>query len=293
MPPLLTFTSDYGVRDEYVGRVKGVILGLCPEATIVDLTHEIAPQAVEEGAWLLRAAASDFPDGTIHLAVVDPGVGTARRSLAARTRRALWVGPDNGLFSLVFESDGPAAVVEIDRRRFLLPSTLAVNACGEPATTAPPLVVNVRALTAATFDGRDLFAPVAARLACGSPLGLFGSPIDDWVRLSMPEPGIDASADCIDGEIIRIDRFGNLISNITTAHLTQWLGRRTVPRLTVQAGTRSLPFYRSYAEAPKQSAGALINSSGYLELFAAEGSAQLVLRADKGMAVIVKRLTKR
>ena len=154
-------------------------------------------------------------------------------------------------------------------------------------------MVNVRALTAATFDGRDLFAPVAARLACGSPLGLFGSPIDDWVRLSMPEPGIDASADCIDGEIIRIDRFGNLISNITTAHLTQWLGRRTVPRLTVQAGTRSLPFYRSYAEAPKQSAGALINSSGYLELFAAEGSAQLVLRADKGMAVIVKRLTKR
>ncbi len=290
MAPLVTFTSDYGTRDEYVGSVKGVLLGLCPGATIVDLTHQIAPQAVEEAARLLKAAYQAFPDGTIHLAVVDPGVGSGRRALAARTRRAFWVGPDNGLFAPLFEADGPATVVEIDRERFLLPSA--------QAATAPPAIA---ALAAATFDGRDLFAPVAARLACGSPLGSFGRPLNDWVGLPITQPRLvhrplrsggaaitPGGSSAIEGEVAHIDRFGNLITNITVDHLAELIGARRQARPTVVIGTERLRLYRSYADARKGSTGALINSSGHLEIFGSADSAERLLGAGKETSVTVE-----
>jgi len=289
MTPIVTFTSDYGTRDEYVGSVKGVLLGLCPGATIVDLTHQIAPQAVEEAARLLQAAYQAFPEGTIHLAVVDPGVGSGRRAIAARTRRAFWVGPDNGLFAPLFEADGPATVVEIDRERFLLPSV-------QTSTAAPAIA----ALAAATFDGRDLFAPVAARLACGSPLGSFGRPLNDWVGLPITQPRLvhrplrsggaarAGVSSAIEGEVARIDRFGNLITNITADHLAELIGPRRQARPTVVIGAERLRLYRSYADARKGSAGALINSSGQLEIFGSADSAERLLGAGKETSVTVE-----
>jgi S-adenosylmethionine hydrolase len=297
-PPLITFTSDYGMEDEYVGCVKGVLLGLCPEATIIDLTHFIEPQDIEEGAAVLRAAFDSFPDGTVHLAVVDPGVGGQRRAIAARTRRAYWVGPDNGLFSGVFDLDGPAAVVEINRRRFLRPS--------RSTTAAAPIAV----LAAATFDGRDLFAPVAAWLANGRPLRSLGRPLTRWIRLPDEAPrGVRVLGSSkgragrspdrlkerrehfrLQGRVVRVDRFGNLITNIAVDHLAGVVAARRAPRLTVTVGRRRVGLFRSYDEAGCGSVGALINSSGYLEIFGTHGSAFERLGIGKGAIVTVDSL---
>jgi S-adenosylmethionine hydrolase len=298
MPPLITFTSDYGLEDEYVGSVKGVLLGLCPEAVIVDLTHCIEPQEVDEAAWVLKSAFESFPDGTVHLAVVDPGVGGPRRAIAARTKRAFWVGPDNGLFSGVFDLDGPVTVVEIDRRRFLRPS---------PSTTAPPPIA---ALAAATFDGRDLFAPAAAWLAKGHLLRSLGRPVTKWVRLPEEAPrvirvlgsseggagGARASGRSkerregfrLQGRVVRVDRFGNLITNIAVDDLAKVVTGRRAPRLTVSIGRRRLNLFRYYDDAECGSVGALINSSGYLEIFGTHGSAFERLGVGKGTVVMVE-----
>jgi len=291
--------SDYGLEDEYVGSVKGVLFGLCPGASVIDLTHEIEPQDVEAGAWLLRAAFESFPDGTVHLAVVDPGVGGPRSAIAARTRRAFWVGPDNGLFSGVFERDGPAVVVEIDRKRWLRPS---------PAATSHP---RVAALAAATFDGRDLFAPAAAWLANGRPLRSLGRPLTRWMRLPEETPrsvrvlgSIKGRAGRptsrgrerresfrLQGRVVRVDRFGNLITNITVEQLTGIVASRRTPHLTISIGRRRLDLFRYYEEAECGSVGALINSSGYLEIFGAHGSACERVGVGKGAIVTVESVS--
>jgi S-adenosyl-L-methionine hydrolase (adenosine-forming) len=305
--PLITFTSDYGLEDEYVGSVKGVLLGLCPGAVIVDLTHEIEPQDIEAGAGVLRAAFESFPDGTVHLAVIDPGVGGPRKAIAARTKGAFWVGPDNGLFSGVFERDGPAAVVEIDRRRVLRPS---------PSIMAPSPIAS---LAAATFDGRDLFAPAAAMLANGRPLRSLGRSVTRWVRLPDEAPRVvrvlgsvssqtgkgragrppDRSpgrskerreAFRLMGRVVRVDRFGNLITNIAVDHLAKVVAARRAPRLTVTVGRRRVKLFHYYDEAECGSVGALINSSGYLEIFGTHGSAFERLGIGKGAMVTVESL---
>jgi S-adenosylmethionine hydrolase len=291
--PIITFTSDYGTRDEFVGSVKGVIAGLCPAAVIIDISHDISPQSIDEAAWLLASAYASFPDGTIHLAVVDPGVGGPRRAIAARTTRGFWVGPDNGLFTIVFDRDGPATVIEIDRQRFFQPVRRWGARGGEEHL--PPLM---RAPYGAsgTFDGRDLFAPVAARLACGSPLTLFGPPVLDWVRLPVSQPEIVTAAprtrgtgdarskrrrgagsmgnSRIDGAVIRVDRFGNLITNISIEQLGPLIAHRTPEQVAVFIGSRRLLLYRYYEEAVAGTVGALINSSGLLEIFASRASAR-------------------
>jgi len=301
MPPLITFTSDFGLEDEYVGSVKGVLLGLCPEAVVVDVTHFIEPQDIDEAAWILKAAFGSFPDGTVHLAVVDPGVGGPRRAIAARTTRAFWVGPDNGLFSGVFDLDGPAAVVEIDRKRFLRPSVL---------TTAPRPIA---ALAGSTFDGRDLFAPAAAWLANGRPLRALGRPLTRWTRLSEETPrmirvlGSSAASNGgnsgeggrrarrregfrLQGRVIRVDRFGNLITNIAVEHLARVVTARRTPRLMVSIGRRRVPVFRYYDEAECGAVGALINSSGYLEIFGTHDSAFERLGVGKGATVLVESI---
>jgi len=305
-PPLITFTSDYGLEDEYVGSVKGVLLGLCPEAVVIDVTHFIEPQDVDEAAWVLKAAFGSFPDGTVHLAVVDPGVGGPRRAIAARTTRGFWVGPDNGIFSGVFDLDGPAAVVEIDRKRFLRPSA---------STTAPRPIA---ALASATFDGRDLFAPAAAWLANGRPLRALGRPMTKWVRLSDETPrvirvlgsttGSAATSKSgeggeggrktrrregfrLQGRVVRVDRFGNLITNIAVEHLAKVVTAGRTPRLLVSIGRRRVPVFRYYDEAECGSVGALINSSGYLEIFGTHDSAFERLNVGKGATVLVESIS--
>lgn len=174
----VTLLTDFGHRDPYVGIMKGVILGICPEARLVDLTHEVSPQQVTEGAYQLARSVRWFPRGTVHLAVVDPGVGGRRRAVVARGARHLYVAPDNGLLSMVEERDGPLQFYEI--QRFTLESH------------------------SATFHGRDIFAPVAAHLARGVAPREIGPPVDEPVRLEKP------LSPCV----LLVDRFGNLITSI-------------------------------------------------------------------------------
>jgi S-adenosyl-L-methionine hydrolase (adenosine-forming) len=176
--------------------MKGVILSLNPEALLVDISHEILPQDITAGALTLAAAAPYFPPGTVHLAVVDPGVGSSRRALAAHCGGHYWVGPDNGLFHLVFSHASPLTVVSLENPRYFLPQI------------------------SATFHGRDLFAPVAAHLSLGVELNRFGPRITDPVPLGLPEPWF--GSDVILAEIIYIDRFGNLVSNVRASELSAW-----------------------------------------------------------------------
>jgi S-adenosyl-L-methionine hydrolase (adenosine-forming) len=194
----ITLLTDFGVRDGYVGVMKGVIYGIAPHVQIADISHTISPQNVLEGALAIGRVAPYFPPGTVHIAVVDPGVGTARRPIAARIGSQYFVGPDNGLFTVLVEraerSRDHVSLVHLDRPRFWLPN-----------------VSNV-------FHGRDLFSPVGAHLANEIPLEDVGTRIDDVVRLEIPR--VEQSPTGFRGEVTSIDHFGNLATNITRDHLT-------------------------------------------------------------------------
>lgn len=235
---LITLLTDFGTRDTFVAEIKGVILSINPSVTIVDITHEIEPFNIIEGAMKLSSAARHFPEGTIHLAVVDPGVGSSRKGIIIKTENALFVGPDNGLLSLAVKEHPLKEVYEI-----ILP------------------------VTGSTFHGRDLFAPVAARLSRGESPESMARRIEEFVSIILPEPQVDKKK--IKGEVIIIDRFGNAITNIN-AHI---LGNR---RFRVRIKDKDIPVFKFYKEAGKRP-GALINSSGYLEIFKYQASAQKAL----------------
>ncbi len=190
---IITLLTDFGTRDTYVGIMKGVALGICAPARLVDLTHEVPPQAVPLGAVLLRSSVGFFPEGTVHVAVVDPGVGSARAAVVATTERAFLVGPDNGLLA-------PAAAVLGLR---------SVHRLSNEAYFRHPV--------SAKFHGRDVFAPVAAHLAAGAPPEAFGDAVAGLAPLDLAEPKRDGAG--LHGEVIQVDRFGNLITNISAAAL--------------------------------------------------------------------------
>jgi S-adenosylmethionine hydrolase len=224
---VITLLSDFGVQDEYAACLKGVILGLNPQAVLVDLSHAVPPQDIRSGAFVLARAAAYFPPGTIHLAVVDPGVGIGRRGLAAFGRRQFWVGPDNGLFHLIFAGRPEFKIVSLENPDYFLPQV------------------------SPTFHGRDVFAPVAAHLSLGLALERLGPPLADPVRLSWPEPSVSAAL--IRGEIIHVDRFGNLVSNIAAGALHAWF-EGAEPKFQLQVGRRTLTrLGRTYGEAPRGS----------------------------------------
>src|SRR5437870_9744709 len=193
MPSLITLLTDFGTRDPFVGVMKGVILSLCPAARLVDLTHEIAPGDIAAGALALRWAVEYFPPGTVHLAVVDPGVGSERRPLVLRAAEAFYVGPDNGLLWPAAALDADPQVWEIDLSRWDRP-------------------------VSATFHGRDVFAPAAARLAAGELPAAFCRPARDAVRRGWPAPA--PHGDMVRGAVIYVDRFGNGITNLAPADLS-------------------------------------------------------------------------
>lgn len=252
---IITLLSDFGVRDEYAACLKGVILGLNPQVRLVDLTHEVPPQDIQTGAFVLAAAAPYFPPGTINLAVVDPGVGTSRRALAARSRGQFWVGPDNGLFHLIFAGQSDIEMVSLENPAYFLPQV------------------------SATFHGRDLFAPVAAHLSLGVALSQLGPAIRDPVRLPWPEPVV--TDEILKGEIIQVDRFGNLVSNITGDAFHSWLnGRDFLLRVGPLTLTQLL---RTYGEAAPGEMLALLGSHGYLEIACAGASAAARLAAGTGL----------
>jgi len=260
MSNLITLLTDYGTRDPFVASLKGAILKVNPQAHIVDITHEIAPQDIWEGAFTLRSAYNQFPKGTIHLAVVDPGVGSGRRPIIVVTESYYFVGPDNGLFSLIYSEAERLRAHHITATHYF--------------TTAP----------GQTFQGRDIFGPVAAWLTKGISAGNFGDEISDFVKLNVP--ATKATDKTVDGVVVHIDRFGNLITNITIKELQPLLAAGTNSPVTVTIGGKTIPGIKKfYAEAPPGQPGALINSDGHLEIFLFRQNARQALSAKRGEPV--------
>ena len=250
---IITLTTDFGYKDPFVGIIKGVIAGINPQAQIVDLTHGIAPQDIMAGALVLRHSFSYFPQGTIHVAVVDPGVGSARRPLLLATDGQYFLGPDNGVLSLTAANKQPDAVIELSNPNYHL----------QP--------------TSATFHGRDIFAPAAAHLSLGiNPVAL-GEPVDHYARLSWPQ--VVKNERGMDGEIVYIDGFGNLFTNIEAQDL-QALPKEKLSVSLCGITTRGLA--SNYAAGDKDRCIALINSWGLLEIAIYKDSAKRRAQAKIG-----------
>jgi S-adenosylmethionine hydrolase len=259
--PIIAFLTDFGVRDHYVGAMKGAALQICPEATLVDITHDIAPQDILGGALELAGAYRYFPPETVFVAVVDPGVGSSRRGLGADTGAYRFVAPDNGILSGVFREAPPTRVVELT----------------EPAYR--------RAVVSRTFEARDRFAPAAAWLASGTALTALGPSIGDYHVLAFPEPVQAGST--LQGLVVRVDRFGNLVTNIT---------RQTFERFTSAASVeiavdnvRIPALVDTYAEVAPGDTCALFGSSDALEIASNGDSAARRLGAQRGSKVVVDK----
>jgi S-adenosylmethionine hydrolase len=264
---LITLMTDFGLKDGNVGAMKGVILGIAPRAQIVDLSHFISPQNVPEAALILRRSAPYFPPGTIHVVVVDPGVGTSRRPIAAQLGMQRFVGPDNGVITLLLdhaEQQGwPVTFVHLDRPQFWLPEISPV------------------------FHGRDIFAPAAAHLATGAALSDLGMPVSDPVRLALPHP--ERTPAGWRGEIIHIDHFGNLASNILSEHLPGWLD--AAEKIAVRlCGVEICGLVKTFGERSPGELAALFGSTGNLIVSVVNGSAAEALGAKVGDPCEVERL---
>src|SRR5712692_2947459 len=258
MPSIITLTTDFGTRDPFVGVMKGVILGICPDARLVDLTHDVAPQDVLEAALVIESSARFFPAGTVHLAVVDPGVGSWRRGLAISAAGHRFVGPDNGLFTAAFDEAGWEAV-SLENPEYRLTEM------------------------SQTFHGRDVRAPAAAHLACWIALERFGPPVTDPVRLRFPDCRLEDGVWI--GEVIGADRFGNLLTSLTAARLGGTSGWE------VEIGGRLLgPLVSCYADGREGEPSAIIGSSGRVEIFVRNASARDRLGAERGMSVRVRKI---
>lgn len=256
MTRIITLTTDFGTADGYVGAVKGAILSIHPKATLVDLTHEIPSYDIVTGAFHLATSFATFPKGTIHLAVVDPGVGTARRPLAVVTQNHLFVGPDNGLFTLVVAKDGLKAAYELTESRYW------------------------RRELSSTFHGRDLFGPVAAHLAKGMAPARLGRPLQNIQRLK--DFDVLRTGTGLKGKILFFDKFGNALTNLHRNLVTAKSGVQVIWK------GKKVPLYRTYSEIPSDQVGAIFGSSGYLELAVREGDFQRQCDASKCLELLLK-----
>lgn len=255
MTPIITITTDFGTRDGFVGQMKGVILGINHEARVIDVTHDIEPLQVLEGALVLKCVSRYFPEGTIHVAVVDPGVGGTRRGMVLRCQDLYFVGPDNGLFSLIVSSASQWEAREIINPEFMLPRP-------HP-----------------TFHGRDVFAPAAAYLSRGMSFDNLGPPITDPVMLPIPNP--KHTDEGIVGQVIYVDRFGNLTTNIDEEMLNRSVKSVIAGDVVIKG------ISRYFAEAGEREPLALINSFGLLEIAVNLGNASALLGIGKGTRVRV------
>ena len=304
--PIITLTTDFGTADGYVGTMKGVILGIVPDARLVDISHEIRPHNVRQAAYVLYTAYPFFPLYTVHLAVVDPGVGGTRRPIALRTPVGYFVGPDNGILSYVMACEPVEALVELADPRYRLPHV------------------------SHTFHGRDVFAPAAAHLAAGVPITALGPPVADPV--TFPPPRLEVGPDGITGEVLHADRFGNVITSIGRLEWSEeelllgpafqrvgireqgagigdqgsvvgGLGAmggqrkaeggkevrfRAAEAVVVVAGQEIAGVRRTYAEAAPGEPLALVGSQGHLEIAVREGSAAHRLGLRPGDQVLVR-----
>ncbi len=259
MAPVITLTTDFGLDDPFAGIMKGVILGIAPEARIVDITHAVEPGNLKQAAHVLEAAHPWFPAGTVHCVVVDPGVGSGRRALAVQSGGAFFVAPDNGVLTPVLTPRSKA--VALANRKYFLKNV------------------------SATFHGRDVFAPVAAWIAKGTSLAQMGNKITDPVTLALPRP--ETTKTGTRGEIVHIDRFGNLMSNLKG----NASGGKPQPidKYEVFLGKQKIGGpYANYSACKEEEIGWLINSWDAIEIFCREGHAANQLKARVGTKVTLK-----
>jgi len=258
MSKVITLMTDFGTADGYVGTMHGVILKICPEAHIVDISHEIAPQDLCQAAYVLYTAYPYFPDGTVHIVVVDPGVGSERRAIALRTERAVFVAPDNGVLSYVAAREDVLEIVDLTNPRYWL---------GE---------------ISATFHGRDIFSPVGAHLACGVPLSSVGRTLSEIITFDLMEPCTEADG-AIRGHVLHVDHFGNIITDIREEILEGMYNAR------VEIAGHSIEgISTTYAVADVGDLVALIGSEGHLEIAVRDGNAGAALGAVAGDEVVVR-----
>lgn len=262
--PVIALLTDFGLRDHYAGAMKGVALGICPDLTLVDISHDVPPHDVVAGALELAACYRYFPSGTVFLVVVDPGVGSTRRGIAAEAGEYKFVGPDNGVLSLVFDDTPPKRVVELTERRYARPTV------------------------SRTFEGRDRFAPAAAWLAKGVELSALGRPAGPLHRLDLPRPHV--GPDTVAGEVVRVDRFGNLVTNIDRKTFEKLGSVERASALEIRVGPHQVSkVVSTYADAPAGEICALFGSSDHLEIAANGGSAAGRLDLGRGAAVHIAR----
>lgn len=246
----ITLTTDFGQDDPFAGIMKGVILSVNPNARIVDITHGVPAYDILAGAMALQSSYSYFPKGTIHVAVVDPGVGTSRRPLLAVSDGHAFVGPDNGLLARAIGSEQNVRVFHLTEQEYFL----------------KPL--------SQTFHGRDIFAPVAAWLSLGKGPKSFGAVIDDWIQLDWPAPRRVGNS--LFGTVLRVDRFGNLVTNISTADLASF----AIQEIEIDIKGRTIRrICSSYAEVPSGEPFAIVGSAGLLEISVRQASAASLLGA--------------
>ncbi len=261
--PLITLLSDFGLRDPYVAEMKAVILSICPDVTIIDVSHEVDKYDVRMGAYMLARAAPFFPEGTIHVAVVDPGVGTERRPIIIESERGFYVGPDNGLLMLSAIKEGVAHVYEITNRKYMLKTV------------------------SKTFHGRDVFCPAAAHLAKGVKPSEFGPEVSNPLVPTFAQSSVCDREIC--GEVVHVDGFGNIVTNITEEQLKA-TGVREGERLSValKENEVSVKLCSAYGNVSVNSPLAIIGSSGFLEVAVNRGNATQNYGIKAGDKVVIK-----
>jgi len=263
--PIITLLSDFGLKDSYVAEMKAVILSICPKVHIIDISHEIKKFDIRMGAFLLARAARFFPKGTVHVAVIDPGVGSGRRPIIAETERGFYVGPDNGVLMLSAQMDGIKRVYVVKEQKYMLERI------------------------SRTFHGRDIFSPVAAYLASGVPPSKFGPEIFDPVIPNFAKPKV--SGNLIEGEVIHIDDFGNIVTNITHSNIES-IGIREGEMLGVRFGDKDLKIKlcSAYSEVQINTPLTIIGSADFLEVSINQGDASKLFGVKVGEKIFIYKL---
>ena len=255
--PIITLTTDFGTTDYYVSAMKAVICSINPEVTIIDVSHDIPPQDIMAGAWVLKNTAFLYPEGSVHVCVVDPGVGTKRKPIILKVNNQFFIGPDNGLFSLIADGEKFSAYV----------------------ITNPDLI---RKKPSSTFHGRDIFSPAAAHLASGTPLEFFGPELTDIITYKWAQATV--GKDGIQGWVLHVDRYGNLITNISGKMIKEL----ETKSIKIYAGTFIIDdIVKTFGDVDDGEPAALIGSSGMIEIVVNKGNAAQLLGIFKGAPVTI------
>lgn len=260
--PIITLTTDFGLNDHFVGTIKGVILAIAPEVEIVDISHSVQAFDVLDGALTIAQSYSYFPSGTVHMVVVDPGVGTARRPILVSSERHHFVAPDNGVLSLVYAREERLHIRHVTAEHYSL----------QPVSN--------------TFHARDIFAPIAAWLAKGVDSEKFGDEVSDFVRFNPPKPK-SVNGNTLRGVILKVDRFGNLVTNITPQDVPMLFASEPAPFKMLVGKHEITEILPNYSEGTPGKVFGILGSMGYLEIATNRGSAAKIVGTGKGSEVTI------